>query len=908
MKIRSPLFSEKSAVDRWSSEPSDVVAPAADSCCTVAEDSVLQCLSSHYSIILVAAGLLFFLIHFIVSKRKKSYLDDLHRDYHRVLREKDSNFHATLQLKDQRIAELQQNLADAVQSSSSSSIEKDRSLTSGNSSSLANRLLDEHKLEVSKLVEECKLQIDQLVNENEVRLGALRTLHNGYVEKLEEDQAATIDALETTHQQTIEQLRSEHQSAMDQLLHSLKSIAPAEKEQYAINLGDPSHALNTKIMKITMEELQRELSARCRENVDLNESNARLREELSATSLLVTNGLSFDKIVADGRVAEDRQRRALLDLISLCRTTTNPTAADATGDNVLATQDGRMIIAIRSSDSCGTDIGSHHDEGDGSPSLQEVTSQLENEILSLRAHAQELRQSRRANAALKFQLAAASSPSKRKGSSLALALSELQKQHGLCTKQLQKHRHCLLAMHRKLLSVDTAVSNSSSSSIVQRGRGSDESSWYDAMFEKIDARLDLLIQQLAPSRAPTDDRFRSITYDTHFDASTSSSNSSSSDAVFTDGLHEVSSSSALSVPFLSLSLASLNDELSSCKLQLQTVTDESQLHRELLEQCRDSLSTATRQLADLTADNQQLADSLDKAEIHINELKVSVTSLGRERVELLRDKQQLSMETEKAKAESESLFRTELAALERTLQGRILERDTLITSLRERVHQCEMLLTIAERSLEEKIEATRRGLLDQNMAYLEQYKSDEAKLCQEKDGLRHLLELSEATRLQLLERVESMEFELRELKGGRLVGGDSNNNRRSRSSPHASSSSSSPVTRKEEYLSRIQDLQIRVEQLLDDNVAKDSIIQQLQTQGTSKSSSTGDIIIIDDSKDIIIEEQAEQLSTVRADLEKVISTYQLKEKAYSRKDSLLVELEVVCGILVAALIFSWVYA
>lgn len=907
MKIRSPLFSEKSAVDRWSSEPSDVVAPAADSCCTVAEDSVLQCLSSHYSIMLVAAGLLFFLIHFIVSKRKKSYLDDLHRDYHRVLREKDSNFHATLQLKDQRIAELQQNLADAVQSSSSS-IEKDRSLTSGNSSSLANRLLDEHKLEVSKLVEEYKLQIDQLVDENEVRLGALRTLHNGYVEKLEEDQAATIDALETTHKQTIEQLRSEHQSAMDQLLHSLKSIAPAEKEQYAINLGDPSHALNTKILKITMEELQRELSARCRENVDLNESNARLREELSATSLLVTNGLSFDKIVADGRVAEDRQRRALLDLISLCRTTTNPTA-DATGDNVLATQDGRMINAIGSSDSCGTDIGSHHDEGDGSPSLQEVTSQLENEILSLRAHTQELRQSRRANAALKFQLAAASSPSKRKGSSLALALSELQKQHGLCTKQLQKHRHCLLAMHRKLLSVDTAVSNSSSSSssIVQRGRGSDESSWYDAMFEKIDARLDLLIQQLAPSRAPIDDRLRSITYDTHFDASTSSSNSSSSDAAFTDGLHEVSSSSALSVPFLSLSLASLNDELSSCKLQLQTVTDESQLHRELLEQCRDSLSTATRQLADLTADNQQLADSLDKAEIHINELKVSVTSLGRERVELLRDKQQLSMETEKAKAESESLFRTELAVLERTLQGRILERDTLVTSLRERVHQCEMLLTIAERSLEEKIEATRRGLLDQNMAYLEQYKSDEAKLCQEKDGLRHLLELSEATRLQLLERVESMEFELRELKGG---SNNNNNNRSSRSSRHASSSSSSPVTRKEEYLSRIQDLQIRVEQLLDDNAAKDSIIlqQQLQTQCTSKSSSTGDIIIIDDSKDIIIEEQAEQLNTVRADLEKVISTYQLKEKAYSRKDSLLVELEVVCGILVVALIFSWVYA
>jgi hypothetical protein len=109
-----------------------------------------------------------------------------------------------------------------------------------------------------------------------------------------------------------------------------------------------------------------------------------------------------------------------------------------------------------------------HDQGDNSHSLHEVTSQLENEILSLRAHAQELRQSRRANAALKFQLAAASSPTKRKGSSLALALSELQKQHSLFTKQLQKHRHSLLAMHRKLLSVDAA--SNSSAPVVHRGR------------------------------------------------------------------------------------------------------------------------------------------------------------------------------------------------------------------------------------------------------------------------------------------------------------------------------------------------------------------------------------------------------------------------------------------------------
>ena len=414
--MRSPVFSES---DRWSSVPSDTtqaVAHDADSCCAVADDTVMQCLSSHYSIMLVAAGLLFILMHFIVSKRRRSHLDDLRRDYHRVLRDKDNNFHATLQLKDQRIAELQENLASASSVQSISIEDNVRSLTSG--SSLANRLLDEHKLEVSKLAEEYKLQIKQLVDENEVRLGALRTLHNGYVEKLERDQAATVDALETTHQQTIEQLRSEHQLAMDQLSQSVKSTSSVEKEQYVINLGDPSHALNTKILKITMEELQRELGTRCRENIDLTETITRLREELSATSLLVTHGLSFDRIVADGRVAEDRQRRALLDLISLCRAT-NP-AADA-GDNVHATQDGSMIIAIGSSDSCGNGMGST-DRGDNSLSLHEVTSQLENEILSLRAHAQELRQSRRANAALKFQLAAASSPTKRKGSSLALGL------------------------------------------------------------------------------------------------------------------------------------------------------------------------------------------------------------------------------------------------------------------------------------------------------------------------------------------------------------------------------------------------------------------------------------------------------------------------------------------------------
>jgi len=889
--MRSPVFSE--SADRWSSEPSDTtqaVVHDADSCCAVADDTVMQCLSSHYSIMLVATGLLFILMHFIVSKRRRSHLDDLRRDYHRVLRDKDINFHATLQLKDQRIAELQDNLASA--SVQSISIE-DRSLTSG--SSLANRLLDEHKLEVSKLAEEYKLQIKQLVDENEVRLGALRTLHNDYVEKLERDQAATVDALETTHQQTIEQLRSEHQLAMDQLSQSLKSTSFVEKEQYVINLGDPSHALNTKILKITMEELQRELSTRCRENIDLTETIARLREELSATSLLVTHGLSFDRIVADGRVAEDRQRRALLDLISLCRAT-NP-AADA-GDNLHATQDGSMIIAIGSSDSCGNGMGSP-DRGDNSLSLHEVTSQLENEILSLRAHAQELRQSRRANAALKFQLAAASSPTKRKGSSLALALSELQKQHGLCTKQLQKHRHSLLAIHRKLLSVDAVIN--SSALVAHRSRGSDESSWYDAMFEKIDLRLDLLIQQLVPSRAPADDdRLRSITND-HFDTSVTDS----CDADISDGPHGVSSSSALSVPFLSLSLTSLKDELSSCKLQLRTVTDESQLHRELYEQCRDSLSIATHQLADSSADNEHLADSLSKANVHINELKLSV----RERVDMLRDQQQLLMDTEKAKAEKESLFRIELAALESTMQGRILERDALIASLRERVHECEVLLTIAEQTLEEKIEATRRGLLEQNMLYLEQYKADEAKLCQDKEGLRHLLEHSEATRLQLIERVESLEFELRELKGG------------SRSSSNSSTLhvSSSPVTRKEEYLSKIMNLDIRVKQLLDDNAAKDYVIQQLRNPSTSVSSTGEDIIdnskdIIDNSKDIIdnskdiIDEQNEHLSTMRADLDKIISTYQLKDKVYSRKDSLLVELEVVCGILVAALIVSWLYA
>jgi hypothetical protein len=414
------------------------------------------------------------------------------------------------------------------------------------------------------------------------------------------------------------------------------------------------------------------------------------------------------------------------------------------------------------------------------------------------------------------------------------------------------------------------------------------------MFENIDSRLDLLIQQLVLSRAPADDdRLRSITND-HFDTSVTDS----CDADISDGPLGVSSSSALSVPFLSLSLTSLKDELSSCKLQLRTVTDESQLHRELYEQCRDSLSTATHQLADSTADNEHLADSLSKANVHINELKLSV----RERVGMLRDQQQLLMDTEKAKAEKESLFRIELAALESTMQGRILERDALIASLRERVHECEVLLTIAERTLEEKIEATRRGLLEQNMLYLEQYKADEAKLCQDKEGLRHLLEHSEVTRLQLIERVESLEFELRELKGGSRSSSNS-------STPHVSSS---PVTRKEEYLSRIMNLDIRVKQLLDDNASKDYVIQQLRNPSTSVSSTGEDIIdnskdIIDNSKDII-DEQDEHLSTMRADLDKIISTYQLKDKAYSRKDSLLVELEVVCGILVAALIVSWLYA
>ena len=79
----------------------------------------------------------------------------------------------------------------------------------------------------------------------------------------------------------------------------------------------------------------------------------------------------------------------------------------------------------------------------------------------------------------------------------------------------------MLAIHRKLLSVDAA--SNSSALVVHRSRGSDESSWYDAMFEKIDSRLDLLIQQLVPSRAPADDdRLRSITYD-HFDTSATDS-------------------------------------------------------------------------------------------------------------------------------------------------------------------------------------------------------------------------------------------------------------------------------------------------------------------------------------------------------------------------------------------------